>query len=208
MPVRVCNRAFKPGSLASGETDCRAAQAPGNLPLHQLQHLRREADPDLRHQNTDTTVGAYYDKNLVGHGFLLTSDLRLTIIDGPNGRNTQCFGINHSSVVVGYYFNAPHQAQAFVYQSGTFTDLPIASGAFGSEAYGINDKGYIVGAYQDSGNNTNGFICNGNSYTQLTHQARSAPPLLGLIINSTSPCMHTTRVSRDMDTSTRVRRTY
>ena len=75
---------------------------------------------------------------------------KLTRIDHPNGSNTVCRNINSSGVIVGNYADSSGTIRGFLYQRGSFMDIPGPAGATSSAANGINDNGLVVGSYRDS----------------------------------------------------------
>jgi hypothetical protein len=97
-------------------------------------------------------VGGYID--ITGpHGFVLSGG-HYTTIDVPNGIDTEAFGINNLSQIVGTYYKRPCreaatcEKQGFVYFAGTFTSTPCTFPYhFGLVSYGINDAGSIAGNY-------------------------------------------------------------
>jgi probable HAF family extracellular repeat protein len=70
---------------------------------------------------------------------------------------TQGFGINSSGEVAGYAENNSGFSAAFLWQSGTMTNLGVLSGGLESFAYGINNSGQVVG-YSDGHRNGKGFM--------------------------------------------------
>ena len=108
-------------------------------------------------------VGQYFDKNGLGHGFILDGKKVTTIDDGTN---TACYGIDPRGVaIVGEY--GLSGATGFLYKDGKFIDIPGPAGAILSGANGINDAGEIVGYYFDSNGISHGFLLKGKTYTTL-----------------------------------------
>jgi uncharacterized membrane protein len=127
-------------------------------------------------------VGWYADQLGNTHGFTLTNKRR-TIIDDPNGTNTQLFGINASGAIVGSYVTSCLEeicSEGFVYQAGVFTDLgpPLfldeddPDDAPDSIAYGINDRGDIVGFGGDGFGGGYGFLRRGSNYETIFGRLR------------------------------------
>jgi hypothetical protein len=120
--------------------------------------------------NAGVTVGTYFDKNNVQHGYILNGR-NVTTLDDPNGSDTWACGLpyNGKSPVVGYYTNSTGALVGFRYDDKTkqYTDIPGPTGAVASAAFGINDKEEIVGAYEDSGYVWHGFLLKGTNYTTL-----------------------------------------
>jgi uncharacterized membrane protein len=118
--------------------------------------------------NAGVTVGIYEDRSGNLHGFMLNGK-KLTTIDDPKGTKTECLHVNANGAlsIVGYYTTSKSTPVGFLYQNGTFTDVPGPAGATGSYAYGINDSGTIVGAYKDSAGVTHGYLLKGTTYTTL-----------------------------------------
>ena len=77
-----------------------------------------------------------------------------TTIDVPGIYDTQAFGINAASQIVGQYLL--HGLLLDVDGSYTIFDVPGA--ANGTVAYGINDAGQIVGYYLDAAGTFHGFL--------------------------------------------------
>jgi uncharacterized membrane protein len=122
-------------------------------------------------------VGWYADNLGNTHGFTLTNKRR-TIIDDPNGTNTQLFGINADGAIVGSYVTSCLEeicSEGFLFQSGKFTDLgpPLflneddPDDAPDSVAYGINDRGNIVGFGGDGFGGGDGFLRRGSNYETI-----------------------------------------
>lgn len=62
------------------------------------------------------------------------------------GNLSQAYGINNKGQVVGYSSTTSGQSHAFLWQTGTMTDLGTLGGNFNSsKAYDINNKGQVVG---------------------------------------------------------------
>ena len=121
--------------------------------------------------NNGVQVGFYYqDKQRAYHGYMFDGT-NLTLLDDPNGTNTQPQSIpfNNESEVVGFYTNFDGISVGFLYDVATqqFTDIPGPAGATSSAAEGINDKGWISGFYTDSSGVTHGFLLQGATYTTL-----------------------------------------
>jgi len=115
--------------------------------------------------NAGSIVGSFVDGGGVRHGFRLVGG-KMKKIDDPNGTGTYCFGINDKGWIVGWYANSTsHNAQAFLYQEGTFSDIGPA-GSTGSQAIGINDHGDVNGNFGDS-NGSHGFLLKDGNYTTL-----------------------------------------
>jgi uncharacterized membrane protein len=116
--------------------------------------------------NTGAMVGYYLSKAGGNpHGFLFSGG-KWTHIDHPKSPATICKNLNSSGVIVGNYQNTKTTTMGFVYQNGTFTDVPGPAGAKDSQAMGINDKGVIVGSYRDAKGN-HGFRLTGSTYKTL-----------------------------------------
>src|SRR5579863_1321491 len=118
--------------------------------------------------NAGVIVGFYQDTSGKLHGFMLNGK-KVTTIDDPKGTATECLHINANGApsIVGYYTSSNSTPVGFLYQNGTFKDIPGPAGATGSYAYGINDSGLIVGAYKDSNGATHGYLLSGTTYTTL-----------------------------------------
>jgi len=66
-----------------------------------------------------TIIGWYADANWVVHGFLKSSDGRITTFDGPNASTTQGQGtypmtINSEGAITGYYYDSEGMAHGFL----------------------------------------------------------------------------------------------
>jgi hypothetical protein len=88
-------------------------------------------------------VGTFQD-NSETHGFVLAGIASGVISDPLAPNDTEVWGINDSSIVVGDY--AGH---GFLYNGpkGTYTTLSDPSGSTGTYVYGINNHDQFVGAY-------------------------------------------------------------
>jgi uncharacterized membrane protein len=117
--------------------------------------------------NSGVIVGLYQDSSAAYHGFMLNGK-KATIIDDPNGTNTECQGVNLDGAIsiVGFYTNSGGNSVGFLYTSKNkqFTDIAGPAGATASAADSINDKGEIVGSYVDSAGVTHGFYLAGGKY--------------------------------------------
>jgi uncharacterized membrane protein len=119
--------------------------------------------------NSGVMVGSYTDTSGASHGFMLKGK-KLTTIDDPNGLpgSTSCNGINPNGTIaiVGNYVSTSGDF-GFLYQNGTFTDIPGPGGSIAASANAIDDKGNIVGWYQDPSTTVHGFLLSGFAYTTL-----------------------------------------
>lgn len=120
--------------------------------------------------NAGVTVGIYQDTSKVWHGYILKGK-DVTTLDDPNAppetTNAEYINYNGAIKVVGFYSNSARTHMGFLYEKGTFTDIPGPAGAISSEANGINDKKEIVGDYIDSSGVMHGFLLKGTEYTTL-----------------------------------------
>src|ERR1700686_5651006 len=91
-----------------------------------------------------------------------------------------CFATNKAGAIVGYYATSEHNAQAFLYAKGKFTDIS-PTGSTGSQATGINDHGDITWNFADS-KGSHGFLLKGGTYTTL--DVPGAQGTLGGAINN------------------------
>jgi len=72
--------------------------------------------------NARVIVGAYYNKSLVGHGFML-SGKKLTKLSDPKGTSTFCIQLNPNGAIaiVGYYTTDNVDFHGFLYKSNPTT---------------------------------------------------------------------------------------
>jgi hypothetical protein len=102
-------------------------------------------------------VGAFGDKDLVQHGFLLPAYGAFTVIDGPSSTDhgpppngTFAQSINARGDMVGTFFDG--SVHGFLISGDIVTQLDVPfPGAFNTNAPGSNDRGDIVGFYTVSG---------------------------------------------------------
>lgn len=119
--------------------------------------------------NTDVTVGQYQDSSGIYHGYILQGS-SVTTLDHPQGSNTMANGLPYNggtANVVGVYTNSVGNLEGFLYNNGTFTDIPGPSGAVSSVAQAINDNGQIAGWFLDSNGLAHGFLLEGTTYTTI-----------------------------------------
>jgi hypothetical protein len=106
-------------------------------------------------------AGVYYDANSVDHGFLRSSDGRMTTFDPPGSTATIPIAINLESDIVGYYLDENSLFGGFLRRAdGTFATWKdpnacntanTGTSAFcgGTGAFNINIFGVIAGNYMD-----------------------------------------------------------
>jgi hypothetical protein len=119
--------------------------------------------------NAGATVGAYLNRKLVWHGYILDGK-KLTTLDDPAGTpgTTYADGLNPDGTisVVGHYLNSSGNSVGFLYKKGKYKDIG-PTGFVASIAVAITDQGVIVGDYTDTSGVTHGFILEGKKYTTL-----------------------------------------
>lgn len=89
--------------------------------------------------NSDDSVGEYYDSSGNAHGFYRSASGAITVLNFPGAVQTLCNGINDSGVISGYYYDSAGETHGFLYSGGTFTELSFLTTA------GINNAGDLVG---------------------------------------------------------------
>jgi hypothetical protein len=95
-------------------------------------------------------VGYYGGSDGYTHGFLKSGDTYTTIDFPVKGGYTLLVGINNHGQIFGYYYTAPGFIdQAFIYENGIFTRIPLPSLAFAFFT-GFNDSAQFVGFYARS----------------------------------------------------------
>jgi len=82
----------------------------------------------------------------------------------PGATQTELFGINNKSVMVGLYVDAQNNTHGLLLQNGAYTSLDYP-GAMATEAHGINDNGDVVGVYISD--NYHGFLFSQGQYTTI-----------------------------------------
>jgi len=111
--------------------------------------------------NPSGTIAGMYGAafpNFVTHGFLRSSDGKLTTVDFPGASNTEVLAINPAGVIVGDFSDAVSGYQGFLRTpDGTFTVI----GPPGAQTIpaGINPAGAIAGGFSDGGTN-HGYLRN------------------------------------------------
>ena len=117
--------------------------------------------------NTGTMVGIYTDSNGAIHGYKLTSEGKLTTLDGPNAVLTRARGISPKGTrIVGLYKDTSGVVHGFLFKGGKFHEVAPPGTTF-TIACGVNDAGNIAGTFVDASNNQHGFWWDGSKFTQL-----------------------------------------
>ena len=84
------------------------------------------------------------------------------------GQESQAFGVNQSSLVVGESQTAGGDQHAFVNSKGKMTDINgLLGGSQGSSAYNVNDSGVVVGGYVDAQGQGHAFLYKAGQVTHL-----------------------------------------
>jgi probable HAF family extracellular repeat protein len=104
--------------------------------------------------DSDQSVGQYYDSSSNSHGFFRDTDGTITEIVPPGAVQTACLGITDAGVITGWYINSAGQDYGFTETNGVFTTSDFAenaqmnkSGAFVSYYVGPNAAGTGVQDY-------------------------------------------------------------
>jgi photosystem II stability/assembly factor-like uncharacterized protein/uncharacterized membrane protein len=108
-------------------------------------------DPDIDDAQIAAGLGA---KSYPGFNFseIAYPGAAQTVPQGINNKNSSGGFINagQTGEVVGAYYNSTGPVNAFLDNSGTFSNVNDPNATNGSVAYDIGDQGYIVGAYGSS----------------------------------------------------------
>ncbi|MGA2005758.1 MAG: hypothetical protein ABSG70_20460 [Terriglobales bacterium] len=103
--------------------------------------------------DSNESVGDYYDSNNYPHCFYRDASGNITLLNAPNTYLTACSGINNDGVIVGWWVDTNGQLHAFLYNGGTYTELPFYY------ASGVSNSGSVVGYYLGPGSSS-GVIVN------------------------------------------------
>jgi probable HAF family extracellular repeat protein len=92
--------------------------------------------------DSDEVVGYYFGSGGLTHGFLRSpTGGKITEIDYPGAKETQCFAINNAGEISGSYINSHGQPYGFTYAKGKYSTTDFAS------ANGLNASGDMDGSY-------------------------------------------------------------
>jgi hypothetical protein len=95
--------------------------------------------------DSNESVGDYYDSSNNPHCFYRDANGNITLLNAPNTYLTECSGINNDGTITGWWYDFNQQLHAYLYNSGTFTELPFYTAA------GISNEGSVVGTYLGPG---------------------------------------------------------
>ena len=102
-------------------------------------------------------AGNYVDGNNLSHGFVRTSDGKITTFDAPASQGTYVGNISNFGVIAGTFYDTNGVGHGFVRTpKGKFTvfDAPGGvGGSLGTFSAFINDLGMIAGSYYDANTN-------------------------------------------------------
>jgi probable HAF family extracellular repeat protein len=89
----------------------------------------------------------------------------ITNLFSPTGDTFQAASLSSNGLITGFYYGSvpPH---AFLYQSGSITDLGTLGGMI-SEGFAVNSSGLVVGGSYTGGNQFDGFLYSGASLVDL-----------------------------------------
>jgi len=113
--------------------------------------------------NIGQAAGAYFDGS-IWKGFLYDNGTFIPVHDSNQGPTGGIFpaGINDSTQLVGYYYDANLTWRGFSYLGGAYSalDNPIAGSAqfLGTVPVGINNTGMVVGYYRQVYDVAHGFL--------------------------------------------------
>ncbi|HLW87756.1 MAG TPA: hypothetical protein VKR57_04645 [Terriglobales bacterium] len=95
--------------------------------------------------SSNQVVGQFYDSSNNSHGYIRSSNGKITEIDFPGALQTSTVGINNAGEITGWYENASQQYYGFTYSAGQFqsNDFIFTSG--------VNSIGSYVGYYYGPG---------------------------------------------------------
>ena len=111
-------------------------------------------------------VGWGFDFDGGGPQGFMVSGGKVTMIEDPDGYNTNLFSITNSGVIVGSYFNGTTYV-GLTDSGGTFTNID-APDADGTEVYGINREGWLVGVALNREGAPRGFLDKDGEFTGLS----------------------------------------
>ena len=114
-------------------------------------------------------VGAYFDENDAGHGFVWERDGTITGFEAPDAatgsffEGTWALAINDSGEIAGWYHDASLVAHPFFRaKDGTITDFEVPGAAaipyVGAYASGIDEEGTVIGFYYDANYGIHNFL--------------------------------------------------
>jgi len=117
-------------------------------------------------------VGWGFDFDEGGPQGFMVSGGKVTIVDDPDGYNTNLFSITNSGVIVGSYSTGTAYV-GFTDSGGTFTNID-APDADGTEVYGINRQGWLVGVALNREGVPRGFLDKDGEFTGLSFPGAQA----------------------------------
>jgi len=128
-------------------------------------------------------VGVYLDSSNVIHGWVRSTDGKLTQLDDFAGVDrTYVVGINDNGVIAGTYFDASDNTHPFIYQRGTFTTINIPEPATSEPGItAINNSGAIVGTYNDPSGFAHGYLYKNGRFTTIDAPGAGTAPNQGTI---------------------------
>lgn len=111
-------------------------------------------------------VGWGFDFDGGGTEGFMVSGGKVTIINDPDGYNTNLISITNSGVIVGSYLNGTNYV-GFTDTGDTFTNIDVPN-APGTQVYGINRQGWLVGVALNRWGTPRGFLDKDGKFTGLS----------------------------------------
>jgi probable HAF family extracellular repeat protein len=128
-------------------------------------------------------AAAVFAGQLMAQQAISTSFGTFTLIDVPDSTNTQVWGVNGRSEMVGVYIDAAKVTHGFLYSRGKFTSIDYPGSAL-TLANNINAHGDIVGEYATTPTGPHhGFLLSSGRFTTIDFPGSSTSAIVGIASN-------------------------